>query len=653
MDVLFKLFIVLIFIVNIIRCDITPQVLSISDQIYVDLEYAFPCVRILTENGQFGCSSKMDGNSGTLYLVDSDDSLNDLMNGHKNNVLLVLDANYFNKTIVNNIITKKIKIEGIIVLTDKERTYPYSPDVTYPNKKYGLYPNSQIAWNPNGDSFSYQDFQFPIFSTDFNYSYAMRNLSLSNREGGYPAYGADLRSFMQASQDAETCLRRGFCAPLGGKSIWSTFSKEVSQQQDILLVMIPMDSTAFFHDLATGADAVAYGQVVLLSIMDTLSRVNQSQWNMQLIFAMWNGEKWGYLGTSKFVDDLLNFNCTQVSSQDPTVCQQPVNYDMTFETIDFQRIKMIVELNQIGLPERTPNNQSLYYLHSYQPTTVSKQMQDVFVGHNQDNGTEIQYLVSTATELPPSSTMSFLKFNPQIQQVVVTDHNMEYRNPFYASHDDDVYNVDPDILPHIVKSLSVIIDQLAGGNNSAIISANPQFYYTMFSCLLESFTCTYVDQYLNKYPFNPIPNFYSSIYGTAPYNQFNTIETQFFYNIMWNITTNQMNTTAQCKKTSDCQESLPGSMCLNGMCMLSNTHYHDAISLGLGFDDTTSSWFIQNSSYPIFVESNWDYTDLRVYLLSNPSTEVVFLIMGIFELTISIVIIILIKKHLSKKYKLL
>lgn len=55
---------------------------------------------------------------------------------------------------------------------------------------------------------------------------------------------------MHAANDADTCLRRGKemdflkkifkmegqCEPLGGKSIWSSFSATVNNQKPILLV---------------------------------------------------------------------------------------------------------------------------------------------------------------------------------------------------------------------------------------------------------------------------------------------------------------------------------------------------------------------------------------------------------------------------------
>jgi hypothetical protein len=88
------------------------------------------------------------------------------------------------------------------------------------------------------------------------------------------------------------------CIPLGGKSVWSAFNKvgskyllpprslkynsltpfsllpfHLSLCRPIIMAMANIDSTALFHDLATGADSTASGIVSLIGAALALQNV--------------------------------------------------------------------------------------------------------------------------------------------------------------------------------------------------------------------------------------------------------------------------------------------------------------------------------------------------------------------------------------------
>ncbi|KAF2074715.1 hypothetical protein CYY_003991 [Polysphondylium violaceum] len=620
---------------------------DLINKIYSNVQYPFPCVRILTKDGEVGCSSKINGgNSGELYLIDDNDALEDFLGGNNKNLVIVLDTNYFNKTIVQQI---QSKCQGIFVLTDTKKSYSYSPDESYPLKKFGLYPNSEKIWNPLGDSFLYGDVPIPIFALDLNTSIAAREAGGLNKKGTKPTWGAQFDSFMHGGFDTETCLRRGFCVPIGGKSIWTSFSPVLNQEKEIILVMVPMDTNAYFHDMAIGADASTFAQVILISMVETFSRMDKTSWNKEVIFATWDTERWGYIGSTKFVDDLLNFKCDSMDNTNPNQCNSPPYPDISFTNINFEKISTIIELNQIGRPEIVDNSTFQLYLHSLQSNSpLTKAFLDK---QSIENTTSLIYKASKETELPPSSSMSFLKKNISIPTVIITDHDGAYSNPYFGDHLDDSDNVNPKSVFPTIISLVSIINELASGQptNVSTIQLNEPFISQIYSCFLYSFSCNYVITLLDSYPYNTYPTFYSNVYGVNPTFTMITLQTQLVYYLLANITATQYSNTT-CRDNSGCNY---GQSCIAHKCITTNTHIHPAISLAFDYNYKKSAWFIKNDSYPTFVESNWDYTSARFYQMDSHASEAWFLVAGLLILATSILVIFISKRFLSKRYKLL
>jgi hypothetical protein len=91
------------------------------------------------------------------------------------------------------------------------------------------------------------------------------------------ANGEEFDSKMSTQTSSKICLQRNRCQPIGGHSVWSTFSSSLGiKKKPIIMVMAKFDSNAFFRDLAYGATSKT-GPVVILAIMDALSKVNVSK----------------------------------------------------------------------------------------------------------------------------------------------------------------------------------------------------------------------------------------------------------------------------------------------------------------------------------------------------------------------------------------
>jgi nicastrin len=152
---------------------------------------------------------------------------------------------------------------------------------------------------------------------------------------------------MHSSGTADVCIRRGQCQPLGGKSVWSSLGGNVSSSKKIVFVSTSLDSNAFFHDIAIGADAHISSVITLLLTAHTLSNVNMHALDKQIVLGLFAGESWGYLGSKKFVDDIVNFKCTTLSD-DGNSCLVPYRPNLQFQQIKLSNIDLLIDIDQIS-----------------------------------------------------------------------------------------------------------------------------------------------------------------------------------------------------------------------------------------------------------------------------------------------------------------
>jgi nicastrin len=152
---------------------------------------------------------------------------------------------------------------------------------------------------------------------------------------------------MHSSGTADVCIRRGQCQPLGGKSVWASLGGSVNTTKPIVLVSATLDSNAFFHEVAIGADAHIASVIQLLLVAEALSKVDLSSLEKQIVLTAFAGESWGYLGSKKFVDDVTNFKC-ETLSEDGKSCMSPYQPSLEFEKIKLANIDLLVELDQVG-----------------------------------------------------------------------------------------------------------------------------------------------------------------------------------------------------------------------------------------------------------------------------------------------------------------
>jgi hypothetical protein len=70
----------------------------------------------------------------------------------------------------------------------------------------------------------------------------------------------------------------------------------------------------------------------------------------QLVFGFWTGETFGYVGSRRFVEDLIHFKCKSVvhGENGRVRCADPWMTDYGFKNISLSRIHALIDLQQLG-----------------------------------------------------------------------------------------------------------------------------------------------------------------------------------------------------------------------------------------------------------------------------------------------------------------
>jgi hypothetical protein len=111
-----------------------------------------------------------------------------------------------------------------------------------------------------------------------------------------------------------------------------------------------------FHGLAFGADAAASSLAALVGAAEALGRFRTAAaaLPLQILFAAFEGESFGRLGSRRFLAEVANFTCLQsvAAADSPTgraLCAAPLRYDTTFTRLRTADIAYVVAADQLGL----------------------------------------------------------------------------------------------------------------------------------------------------------------------------------------------------------------------------------------------------------------------------------------------------------------
>lgn len=349
----------------------------------------------------------------------------------------------------------------------------YSHELQCPNQ-YSTYNEAtcdsrrnDTLWNPFGTGLLHVSFPFPIYYLS-NPAEVRTVVDCYDRFNAPDPAGQHQRSlcsvqinqFMAATDNSEVCIRRNsynpyikptrFCDALSGNNLFATLfprdpippptppaTVEASGTADLLndsatvpptiaaaeqfiIVCARMDSTSMFDGIAPGAMEVL-PLVTVLSTAHTLatllpSRLAANQPNV--LFALFNGEAYDYIGSQRFVYDMRR------GEFPPRRQRRPV--------IRPEQIQLVIDVAGLDDP-------STVYAYQVRDFPLGTQLLSALEKYNRAHSLGVTVTARLQPDQPPSAVQSFLRDNATAWPTVALASPAS--NRYLHSMYDDAHNV--------------------------------------------------------------------------------------------------------------------------------------------------------------------------------------------------------------------
>ncbi|KAG2406376.1 Nicastrin Precursor [Vigna angularis] len=576
------------------------------------------------------------------------------------------------------------KVSGVLVepSTDlQNKINGFSPDQKFPQGQFAPYHNTGYEWNPIGSGVMWKSYNFPVFLLTESGSKTLQEFVTKNedKKKAYTSNVAEFDLVMQTVKsgtlDSESCLKEETCLPLGGYSVWSSLppinTSSSQQSKPILMTVASMDSASFFRDKTLGADSPISGLIALLAAVDALSHLDGlGDLSKQLVFAVFTGEAWGYLGSRRFLVELdlhsdavhgLNHGLIEKVIEIGSVgkgLSGGVNNFFAHTEGDYRNTPNLLVTNTSSMQDSSATNQTMGALKRAQESLLYENI-------------KIASASSSNPGIPPSSLMSFLEKNPAISGVVLEDFDSVFVNKFYHSHLDDLSNVNSSAVVAAASLVARTLYILASKNEDvhdstlSAINVNVSLVEQLMGCLLDcnpGLSCELVKKYIS--PMSTCPSHYVGVIldepSSTPYTGYINDVPRFIWNFLADRTSIPRET-----NSSGCQHGCNDrdEVCIKaetdgkGVCVLSTTRYVPAYSTRLKFESGVWNVLPPNSSEkmgvvdPVWTESNWNSIGMRVYTVQNTAYDRLVLFGGITLTIISYLAIATARTLFSKAMK--
>ncbi|XP_015582561.1 nicastrin isoform X2 [Ricinus communis] len=549
----------------------------------------YPCVRLLNLSGEIGCANP--GRDKVVAPVIKFKNVSEL--AHLSAVLVSLDdiQQLFDR--ISNDPTFAKNVGGILVQSGtkiQNKLIGFSPAPKFPEVEFAPYHSINYEWNPIGSGIMKKAYNFPVFLLSEDSSQIMQEVAVKN-ENKKNTYTADVAEFdlvMQTTKsgthDSESCLREETCLPLGGYSVWSSLPPiniSSTQSKPIILTVASMDSASFFRDKSLGAESPISGLISLLAAVDSLSRVDGLEdLSKQLVFSVFTGEAWGYLGSRRFLLE-LDLQTDSVNGINDTL------------------IEMVMEIGSVG--KGFSGGNKTFFAHTAGVSPGTNKMLNAFKGAEDSLESKNVTILSASTSnpgIPPSSLMAFLRKNSSITGIVLEDFDSAFSNKFYQSHLDDISNIHSSAIVAAASLIARTLYILASGStnfsNSALsaINVNASLVEELMGCLLDcdlGLSCELVKNYIS--PTSTCPSHYVGVIigepSSNPYIGYVDDISRFIWNFLADRTSVlKENSSSDCSK--DCSNK--GEVCIKaemngkGVCVTSTTRSNANLSLDRDVD---------------------------------------------------------------------
>ncbi|KAL4196126.1 hypothetical protein AMTRI_Chr04g181800 [Amborella trichopoda] len=623
----------------------------------------YPCVRLLNLSGEIGCANP--GHEKVVAPIVKYQSINESLS-RPSAILVPSDdiIGFFNR--VSSDLPYAQRVAGVLIEsgTYYQNGTGFSPVEKFPQAEFAPYKNVTYEWNPIGSNIMQNHYAFPVFLLSRNSTLILREVAAKNENSikDYPVDVAEFDLIMQTTKsgthNSESCLKERSCLPLGGYSVWSSLPpiniSSSSPAKPIIFAMASVDSASLFRDKSLGADSSLSGLIALLAAVDALSHIDGvNDLRKQLVFMVFTGEAWGYLGSRRFLAELDNVG-------------------QSVDGLNITLIEQVLEIGSVG--KGMTEGVATFFAHSGENSSATMDTLNALqlaAGSFNTESIQIKNASSSNPGIPPSSLMSFMKKNSSISGVVVEEFDTAFSNKFYHSHPDDASNINSSSIVAaaslVARALYILATEGSKLSTPTLqsISINITLVNDLVGCLLTcepGLSCELVAKYIS--PSQICPNHYVGVMISspeAPPQQYADDTSRF----VWNFLADRTSTPRENGSNSDCSQGCEGvdEVCVGaevggrGVCVLSTTRYVPAYSTRLKFE--SGYWSVVPASHgdemgevdPVWTESYWNTIGLRVYTVQSRAYDLNVLLAGIGVTFASYVAIVFTRATLMKVLK--
>lgn len=480
---------------------LVPTVLSdrLLDKMYTSIDGSV-CFRRLNGTHSTGCGSSHGGSVGALHLIEAKSDFEFVWNKPPAPpYTLIVPPSLFNRENILEVADKaKMNIAGIVLIENGTDLDNFSHELKCPNQYGGLkeqtcdasQPNT--TWNPFGTGLLHENFPFPIvYVKDTEHvksivdCYNKFNRNDPENQNRRSLCSIQIKSFMSAALNSEVCMRRTkymnnmnpqrYCDPLQSKNVYSTLFARPRENftDEYIVIAARIDTTSMFDGVGVGAMDSAVPAITLMTAAHTLKQIfikdtNSIQRNYNVLFMLFNGESYDYIGSQRFVYDLENNEFPM-----PTPQTNPIR---------LENIKLLIDIGSLD----SPNSTTIYQFgKSNNPNQLANTFADAFGGVVQKYGFNFDVKRKTTENMPPTSAQSFLRDYPEFPALVFYSDNN--KNRFYHSIYDNETNIGF-VYRNTSKDFTALMDLMDSGDFShsiqmAIRNVSSSLAFSLFELI--------------------------------------------------------------------------------------------------------------------------------------------------------------------------
>lgn len=490
------------------------------------------CVRLFHSTGAVGCRSLSDGDIAPLFPVGSAAELAQFASGDgayqesDEKYVLVLSEALLDVTVLEPALAR---VAGVFLYPDGTNATSFATSTPQGDGTVdgALNPFSatKVAWNAAGNGFQERELPFPVvLLEDATVAADFVARARTNVQDGA---GATYKAFMNyyfgpPDMDSQRCLafeniynqRSPKCDPIGGQSVYAIRGDATARE--IVLAMTSMDATAFSHVLAPGANTGASGLVALLAAAFALRVIPDSAFNKRLVFAAFQAEKYGFVGSRKFLSDLQAFTAApatacafpvadSLSPFGSSLCTEPMLSSTAFANLTLADIEYAIAVDQVGVLPPSGNFTVHVNPHSASAnasanSSTATTLVDAIVNAPSAAGT---VGVGTTSALPPTPLLSFVNDaefgRKDLVSAVFAGYDSAYTSLSFNSRHDVFESLDVAAVTKAAQVLAEALYQLAATTPSSdvvkTIQVDAALVTEMLQCVSADWRCPLMTNY--------------------------------------------------------------------------------------------------------------------------------------------------------------